>query len=91
MGLSKIPGSLPGGVELTKIPWVSTRGWWGYERYHGSLAGGGGTMKDTMGLYQGVVGLTKIPWVSSRGRWGYQRYHGSLAGGGGANKDTMGL
>ena len=34
-------------MGLRKIPWVSSRGWWGYERYHGSLAGGGGAMKDT--------------------------------------------
>ena len=51
-------------MGLSKIPWVSTRGWggyeryhgslagggWGYQRYHGSLPGGGGAMKDTMGL-----------------------------------------
>ena len=39
-----------GVVGLRKIPWVPNRGRWGYERYHGSLAGGGGAMKDTMGL-----------------------------------------
>ena len=60
-------------MGLLKIPWVSSTGrwgyeryhgslpgaggWWGYERYHGSLPGGGGAMKDTLGLYQGVVGL----------------------------------
>ena len=60
-------------MGLLKIPWVSSRGswgyqryhgplpgaggWWGYERYHVSLPGGGGAMKDTMSLYQGVVGL----------------------------------
>ena len=43
-------------MGLLKIPWVSSRGRWGYERYHGSLAGGGGAMKDTMGLYQGPAG-----------------------------------
>ena len=43
-------GLYQGVVGLTKIPWVSTRGWWGYQRYHGSLAGGGGANKDTMGL-----------------------------------------
>ena len=48
-----------------------------FERYHGFLPGGGGAVKDTMSLYQGV--------------WGKQRYHGSLPGGGGAIKDTMGL
>ena len=44
-------------MGLSEIPWVPSRGRWGYERYHGSLPGGGGAMKDTMSLYQGVVGL----------------------------------
>ena len=50
-------GLLQGVVELEKMPWVSFRGLWGYRRYHGSPAGGGGAIEDTMGLLQGVVGL----------------------------------
>ena len=30
-----------------------------FERYHGFLPGGGGAMKDTMSLYQGVRGAMK--------------------------------
>ena len=57
----------------------------GYRRYHESLSGGwgGGGIKDTMGLFQGVVGLEKIPWVFFRGC--------EEGGGGGATKDTMHL
>ena len=73
------------------MPWVSYRGWWGNRRYHGSLAGGGGAIEDTMALLQGVVELWKIPLVSFRGWCGYTGCHGSLTGVGGAIEDTMGL
>ena len=47
------------------IPWVSFRGWWGYRRYHGSLSGGGGAIKDTMDLLmRGGRGLSWKPLVS---------------------------
>ena len=40
-------------MRLQKITWVSTRGWWGYERNHGSLQGGGGAIGDTMDFFCG--------------------------------------
>ena len=55
--MKDIMGPYQGVMGLSKIPWDSTREWWGYERYHGSLSGGGGAIKDTMCLYQGVLGL----------------------------------